>query len=63
MKVVIRCVQCSYTDQKVEEFLKMNPIGPCIINDNKDQFQDYMCPQCYHITNVMINTIKEQYET
>lgn len=62
MKVVIRCVQCSYINDSTEDFQRMNPLGPCIVNDAKDQFQNYMCPKCQHITNVMINTVKEQSE-
>jgi len=60
MKVVIRCVNCSFLNEDTETFTRMNPIGPCVVNDQKDQYQDYMCPLCFRITNVMINTIKEQ---
>lgn len=63
MKVIIRCSQCSYIDDNDVEILQYcDPIGPCVINNDKDQFQNYMCPKCNHITNVMINTIKEQFD-
>lgn len=57
MKIIVRCIQCSFIDDETENFQKMNLMGPLIINDYKDQFQDYICPKCHHIINLMINTI------
>lgn len=59
MKVLVHCY-CSKLKNAEDEYQLMNHIGPLITNDEKSQFQDYICPLCHRIINVMINTIKEQ---